>query len=290
MNPRWTAWQALSLVAILLGVGLAFATSSAEPEACRKLPAPKRTQAMALLGSLHPYECCDRSIAACLQKKPCSLVKRLANDVCSRVAKGEDKATIERALNRRGALALPTAKQHTIGLKGVELAGDGSSPVTAIVYVCPRCPFCAKLVPTLHREATSGRLKGKVKFGAKMFPLRSHANSVPGALAVVGAARLGQQWPFLLGLYERFDQYDSETLPELAGSKGLDPDRMKQLLVDPSVRAELVEMKKEGVRNGVEATPALYVDGRKFDGALDTEQVVDILLEAYERKTGRLCK
>lgn len=290
MNRWRSCWQAFSLFVILLSAGLALGDAPGEPEACRKLPAAKRAEAAALLSSVHPYDCCDGTIAQCLKKKPCSLVKRLANDVCVRVGKGEEKALIERALNRRGAMALPTAKQYSIQLAGVDLAGEPSSPVTVITYVCPRCPFCAKLVPALHREVTDGRLKGKARFGAKMFPLRSHADSVPGALAVVGAARLGKHWPFLLGLYEEFDRYDSTKLPELAAAKGLDAERMRQLMKDSGVRAELVELKKEGVRNGVDATPTLYIDGRRYDGGLDVEQAVDIISEAYERKTNQLCK
>ena len=283
-------WVLISLFTMLVAMGVALAAAPSMPEACQRLSPENRAKATRVMGVIHAYDCCDKTLGECIEKKSSALVRRLAADVCRRVADGQDQARIERAVDRRGAVALPSAKKYAIDLKGVDLAGEPNSPVTVISYVCPRCPFCAQMTQALYREVTSGRLKGKVRFGTKMFPLRSHPDSVPGAMAVVGAQRLGKFWPFLLGLYEKFDSYDSAKLPELAASKGLDAKRLRALMQDPSVRAQLVESKKEGVRNGVDATPALYINARRYTGEMGVDEVMDVLEEAYDRATGKLCE
>ena len=52
---------------------------------------------------------------------------------------------------------------------------------------------------------------------------------------------------------------------------------------DPESRRWLVEMKKEGIVNGVEATPTFFVNGRKYLAELTPEQVIDVLEEEFDR-------
>ncbi|MEW6749991.1 MAG: hypothetical protein AB1505_03325 [Candidatus Latescibacterota bacterium] len=47
--------------------------------------------------------------------------------------------------------------------------------------------------------------------------------------------------------------------------------------------ALLAESKKEGLRNQVDATPALFVNGRRYVGDTDLDELVDVLLEEDER-------
>lgn len=67
----------------------------------------------------------------------------------------------------------------------------------------------------------------------------------------------------------------------------MDKERFSQLLRDSSVRRELVASKKEGVRNRVNATPTLFINGRKYSGDLDYEMLVDVLEEEAERVSKR---
>jgi len=48
-------------------------------------------------------------------------------------------------------------------------------------------------------------------------------------------------------------------------------------------RKRLVESKKEGLRNGVEATPTLFINGRRYHGDLDRESLLDVLEEEADR-------
>jgi len=272
------------LLALASVLGLA-STALAQTAPCNALSAPKKQVAADLLGSLHAYGCCTDTIASCLRKHPsCTVATRLANEVCRRVDKGEDRAAVEHAISQRAQSMSSTAPPVPIDLSGTQVAGDPSAPVTAVVYLCGRCPFCSRLEPKLYELVTAGALKGKVKLYVRPFPIRSHAASTEAGLAIVAAERMGSLWAFLAELYRNFDSFDVGKLPDYAAAAGLDPAAFRAQMSDPGTRSRLVAAKKEGTRNKVDATPTLFIDGRMWLGEMSIEQVQDVLEEAAERR------
>lgn len=273
--------HALTLIAVTILL-LIPRLAAAQTPTCDALSGEKKTLATELMNDQHPYDCCDDSISECLKSSKCTLPRRLANHICRMAAAGKDRAAIERSLTQR-ATSMMSARPVPIDLSRAERAGEANAPVTVSVYLCSRCPYCARLVPQLHKAVTEGDLKGKVKLYAREFPIRSHAGSTEGGMAMVAARRLGKGWTFMLHLYRLFDSFDPATLPKVAAEDGMDEGQFRTLLSDASVRRELVASKKEGVRNRVNATPSLFINGRKYSGDLDFETVVDVLDEEAER-------
>jgi len=281
----------LSWLGPLLAVSLVSASAAtAGGSACDGLDKAQNELAAAVLSRVHPYDCCDRTLAECIKKKPSRLVTRLREAVCRRVAAHQDRATIERALDRRATSMLATGKKYAIDLSREVVAGDAQAPVTVVLYACPRCPFCAREVLELYRAVTTGPLKGRVRMYVRMYPLRSHPGSTEAAMAVMAARQLGHYWGFLLELYRNFDHFSVAGLPEQAKASGLDVGRFRELLSNSGLRKSLVESKKEGVRNGVDATPTLFVNGRKYVGDLELNEVIDVLDEEFDRVTGKSCE
>jgi protein-disulfide isomerase len=272
------AISVLALVALMFLPGRV----AAQTKTCDALRSAQREVAQAVLSSQHPYDCCDDTIAACLRKKPvCKLVERLADDVCRRAAAGKSRAEIERELERRAASTM--GSKHSIDLGGAAVAGDPGAKATIVVYACARCPFCARLVPALHQSVTSGRLQGKAKLYLRPFPIRNHANSTVAAMALMAANQLGRFWDMVLYLYSNFDRFDPAKLPDWAASVGLDREKFRALLDDPALREKLAGSKKEGVRNKVEVTPTIFIDGRRYQASLDRETIEDFVEERLEQ-------
>ncbi|MFC1643013.1 DsbA family protein [Myxococcota bacterium] len=263
--------------------------SWAKPGACDSLQGPKRALAESLLKSQHPYDCCDGTLWECLSRKPvCRLARRLSEDICRRVAAGQQKAQIERELVRRASSMMPSKSKASIALANLPPAGDAKAKVTAVAYLCARCPFCARLLPQLHQSVVAGKLSGKVKLYVRVFPVRGHAGATEGGLALVAARKLGKFWEFIEHVYANFDRFDQAKLPDCAAAKGMDRKRFVQLMKDRKTRKELVNSKKEGVRNNVDATPTLFINGRKYMAELSLNAIEDVLLEEYERVTGQI--
>ena len=262
--------------------------ATAAPAACDALAGTEHKLALEILQSQHAYDCCDGTLAQCLQKKPlCRLVRRLSDDICRRVAAGQSRADIEREIARRATSMMPTGTVSRIDTRNAPVAGSPDSKVTLVAYLCPRCPYCARLEPELYRSVTSGKLAGKVKLYVRMFPVRSHAGSTEAGLGSIAAAKLGKFWEFLQHLYKDFDHFDPAHLDDVAAAEGMDRKKFSEAAQDPAAREQLVESKKEGVKNGVEATPTLFINGRKYTGEMKLNALEDVLEEEHDRVTGK---
>ena len=262
------------------------APAFAQTPACEALSGPGKTLASRILETEHPYDCCDDTIRRCLGARPtCALAVRLADDVCRRVAAGQDEARIRRALSRRARSMVGGGPTATVDLAAASVTGDGSAPVTVVVYACARCPYCSKLVPALHAQLQD-RLKGLARLAFRTFPIRGHEGSTEAGLAFVAAARMGRFWEFALHSYRRFAEFSPEKQREWAKEAGLDPGLFVIRMEEPATREELVASKKEGIVNGVEETPTLFINGRRWVGDLTLPEVVDAIEEEAERVRG----
>ncbi|HOX42569.1 MAG TPA: thioredoxin domain-containing protein [Myxococcota bacterium] len=272
----------------LLLVGLAWlalaAPARAGAPACDALPPELRARAVEALDRLHPYDGCDQTFTRCLaETPPAPVVLRLAAEVCRRVQAGQDVKSIEHALGKRARSVLGLGKKASITLDEACRAGEPGAPVVIAVYACARCPFCAVLVPALHRAVTVGPLQGKARLYYRPFPIKDHPFSAEGGLAMVAAARLGQFWPEVLDIYARFAEFSPDRLAGWAAGLGLPRGEFEALLADPATRAALVASKQEGVRNKVKVTPTLFLDGVEYVHELKVEAVIDVVEELFER-------
>ncbi len=269
--------------ATVLSATLAARPAAGQTPSCDALSSEARNVARGVLESQPPYEGCDQPIADCLKADPSNrLARRLAEFVCRRAASGQDRTTIERSLERRALSMMHPGRVHAIDNGSWPLAGCNAAKVKVAAYLCARCPFCSKLLPDLYREVTSGRLAGRVALTVRLFPIKSHAHSTEANLAVAAAAGLGKAWEYLLLAYRHFDAYTPEAAERWATEVGLEPSAFASAMSGAPARETLVAGKKEGLKNGVDATPTLYINGRKYLGDLDLETLLDVLEEEQE--------
>jgi protein-disulfide isomerase len=258
-------------------------TASAQTPDCDGLPADKQAIARDLFAALHPYDGCDGTFARCLAaKSPTPVVLRLASDICRQVKSGSERKQVERNLAKRAQTMLAIGPRAAIVLDDAARAGAADAPVTVVVYACSRCPFCKAMVPALYQAVANGPLAGKVRLYLRPFPLKTHPDSTEGGLALVSAAKLGRFWPFTLHVYRNFDSLCPKVLPDWAETVGMDRKAFEREYAEPKTRERLVASKQEGLRNKVNATPSIFIDGRPYLYDLTTEAVIDVLEEAYE--------
>ena len=259
----------------------------AQTPACDALLGQQKTLAGELLSSQYPYDCCDETIAECLKhERVCALAWRLSENVCRRVADGQKKEKIVRALSRRARSMMPSGHKAGIELGGMPGAGDANAPVVLVMYACARCPLCSTVTPLMYDAVSKGPLTGKVRLYFKTFPIRSHEYSKEAGQGLVAAARMGKFWEFVLHSFEHFDEFSVEKQRTWAGEVGLDEEVFEKLLADREGRDILIRNKKEGLRNKVDATPSFFIDGRRFVGDVEMPELIDVLEEEYERLSG----
>jgi len=277
--------RSLVLLAMMVPASWSFFTaeSLARTPTCDALTGEAKNIALYILSTEHPYDCCDGTIAECVKERPdCPLAVRLANFVCRRAAGGQDKDTIKRSLQRRALSMIRPGRTFEIDLEHNPLVGCSRAKVQAVAYTCARCPYCSRLLPAIYREVTSGQLAGKVALHFKLFPIKSHDHSAESNLALAAAGSLGKSWEYLLKIYSHFDSFDTDRLTAWAGEVGLDTGLFDEASRSGEVRKALVTSKKEGLRNKVVATPTFFINGRKYQGDLDIDTLVDVLEEEAE--------
>ena len=154
-----------------------------------------------------------------------------------------------------------------------------------VVYGDFLCPYCRRLgqVLTRLRQAVGERLGYVFRY----FPNeRAHPGAQLVARAAEAAARQGRFWEMHDALYTHQLPLDQSIVLEIAGTLGLDMKRFERDLGDPRLEQRVAEDLADGRRNGVTGTPALFVDGIRYDGAWDFYS----MLEALERPVGAQVK
>ena len=72
------------------------ASVHAQTTACDELAGRERATAEHILSSEYLYDCCDETISHCLEARPtCALAVRIADNVCLRVAAGQDEVRVK---------------------------------------------------------------------------------------------------------------------------------------------------------------------------------------------------
>ena len=196
--------------AFVLFVLLSFPlTVFAQASECDSLSGQANEAAQKLLASIKSYGCCTDTIAACLQKgdQTCVVPKLLANEVCFQTSKGKKPADIEELIAQRTRTMASDAKVYPIEVKPEHIWGNPESKIILSVYLCGRCPYCSRHVPLLIRTLDQSPLKDKIAVNLKYFPIKSHDNSTPAALAIEASAQMGRAWDYLIKSYDNFDAF-----------------------------------------------------------------------------------
>jgi protein-disulfide isomerase len=165
--------------------------------------------------------------------------------------------------------------------------GAADAPVVIVEFTDFQCPFCAR-----HFAQTFSQIKadyidtGKVRYYFKDFPLTIH----PQAPKAAEAARCaGDQGEFLAmhGLLFAHQttwsgRSDAESVfSSLAESAGLDMALFNECLSDGRYEAAVAADLEQGIRLGINGTPAFFLNGNYISGAQPYsvfQQAIDSLL------------
>jgi protein-disulfide isomerase len=161
-----------------------------------------------------------------------------------------------------------TAADHVLG--------PGDAPVTVLEYGDYECPFCRGAARDLHRMLDL--YPGSIRFVFRNFPIpQLHPHAEQAAEAAEAAAAQGRFWEMYELLLRPSSSLDQDSLLGYARDLGLDLDRFGKEVTGAAYAAKIEQDVREGVRNGVNATPKFYVDGRRIDGKFPLEGLEDAI-------------
>jgi protein-disulfide isomerase len=231
----------------------------------------------------NPYGC-KGSIAECVAKGDLT-ARRHAGFVARMVKKGKDEKAVREYIKKR--------HQSVHGQKSVKLdlvahprKGSPDAKVVLVEFACFQCPFCAHLAPKL--DALGKKYGNKLVQYFKFFPVRSHPEGVPAALAALAAHKQGKFWPMYKLLFENRADLKPEDLARYARQVGLDIEKWKKDMSSPDVLKTIENDKLEGMRIGVDGTPTFFINGKRYEGVHNIAELDDRIAEELDILEGRI--
>ncbi len=143
-----------------------------------------------------------------------------------------------------------TADDHMLGPTG--------APVTVLEYGDYECPFCRGAYRDVHRMLDL--YPGSILFVFRNFPITQlHPHAEQAAEAAEAAAAQGKFWEMYELLLRPSSSLDLDSLLSRARDLGLDTDRFRREVTGHAYAAKIEGDVREGISNGVNATPKFYV-------------------------------
>ena len=153
--------------------------------------------------------------------------------------------------------------------------GALTARIVLVEYGDFECPYCGAAYPEL--KAVQRALGDDLCFVFRNFPLaNAHPHALRAAQFAEAAARIDRFWQMHDTLFEHQDALDDEDLIGYARELGFDRALIEATLrgdFEAKVRADF----SGGVRSGVNGTPCLFIDGRRYEGPASAEALVQIL-------------
>ena len=125
---------------------------------------------------------------------------------------------------------------------------------------------------------------GKVKLVFKQFPLDTHSQAAQAARAALAAQQQGKFWEMHDALFAHRRDLSMTTIASLAKNIGLDMQRFQADLNSPETKKAILKDVDDGDKAGVEGTPSVYINGRKYNGSLELEPMKKIIDEELKKR------
>ena len=159
--------------------------------------------------------------------------------------------------------------------------GNPRAPVTIVLFSDFQCPFCARVGPTLDEvQRTYG---DRVRIVWKHEPLPFHPNALPAAKAAEAAREQGKFWQMHDRLFASQRELSPDSYDRLAREIGLDLHRFQEASRSDKARSRIEEDQRLAARIGAQATPTMFVNGEKVEGAVPFAMLKAVI----DRKLGR---
>ena len=234
---------------------------------------------------------CNLKLAQCRVEDPsCSQSKMLANLVAKTAAGDRSESEMTRLVANTDLAKRATMRNRVlwdaveIPTKGVPSKGPENARVTIVEYSDFQCPYCTTAVGNLN--ALMKMYPNDVRLVFKQFPLDNHSNARLAAAASLAAHEQGKFWPLHDKFYQNTRGLSRGNIMLWAKEQGLDMTKFTADLDSARIKELVSKELAEGEKFGVEGTPTIYINGKKYNAGIDPQNLKPIIDE--ELKSRRL--
>lgn len=227
---------------------------------------------------------CSMKLAQCRVEDPaCAQSKTLANLIAKSAAGDRSEAEMTRFIANTDLAKHATMRSKVlwdpveIPVKGVPSKGPENARVTIVEYSDFQCPYCTTAVGNLN--ALMKMYPNDVRLVFKQFPLDNHSNARLAAAASLAAHEQGKFWPMHDKFYQNTRSLSRGNIMLWAKEQGLDMTKFTTALDSPQIKQLVSKELAEGEKFGVEGTPTIFINGKKYNATIDPQTLKPIIDE-----------
>ena len=159
------------------------------------------------------------------------------------------------------------------------VGGNPQGDVTVVEFFDYRCPYCKQVHPAIQKLLDQDR---KLRFVYKEFPVLGEQSDIAAHAAL--AARLqGRYEAFHNAMMAAKGQITEELVYRIAGSIGLDVDRLKRDMTDPEIERALSANKSLAKALDLRGTPGFVIGDHIVPGAIDLDALKTMVADARKQ-------
>lgn len=225
-----------------------------------RLPAPAKKELASVLTDEFDY--CGRPLTLLASVKKgaaCKHTRRLVGYAATLAAEGAPATEIIVSLSKYNQTF--GKGRATLKVDERTCQGPKDAKVTLVEFSDFECPFCAAARPLLE-DAVKARPSARLCWAP--FPLQQHPHSQLAGQAALFARDNGKFWPMHDALFDAQLSMSEATIKGLVTKLGLDLKAFEKAVAANKYVDELNASREAGKLAGVDSTPSLYVNGRKF--------------------------
>jgi protein-disulfide isomerase len=234
-----------------------------------KLAPPAKKELVSVLTDEFDY--CGRplTLLASLKKgDACKHTRRLVGLAATQAAEGSAATEIIVSLSKYNQGF--NKSRATFKVDERQCVGAKDAKVTLIEFSDFECPFCAAARPVLEDYV---KQRSGVRLCMMPFPLAQHPNAMFAGQAALFARDAGKFWAVHDALFDNQLSLSEDFIRQLLAKQGLDLKAFEKVLTAKKYVEELEASKEAGKKAGVESTPSIYVNGRKYPLGLNVESL-----------------
>ena len=186
----------------------------------------------------------------------------------------EDKAS--RDADAKAALVLKDRRGEVFDDPATPVGGNPQGDVTIVEFFDYRCPYCKQVQPSIQALLDQDR---NLRFIYKEMPVLG-APSVTAAHAALAARLQGKYEAFHAAMMATKGQITDDVVYQVAGSVGLDVDRLKRDMAAPEIDRALKANLALANALDIRGTPGFIIGDHIVPGAIDLSALKDLIAEA----------
>jgi protein-disulfide isomerase len=154
--------------------------------------------------------------------------------------------------------------------------GPADAPLVLVEYGDYQCPHCGKVYPFVLQLIE--RYGNRLRFAYRHFPLaKMHPQARLAAESAEAAAAQGKFWEMHGQLFTHQKELEPIHLLKYAEAVGLDINRFRQEVEAHTYAPRVQEDMSGGVRSGVNGTPTFFINGHRYNGAFEFDDLAKAL-------------